>query len=318
MAKNLSPDQIARAALLIVLIALSALTWRKWGYLPIDIGREMYVPAAISEGKRLYFDLWYIYGPLIPYWHAALFRLFGIRLDVLIGCGLSLVGITALLLYSVSRVFLPVWLSFAAVFAFLLQAFQLNIFSYIIPYAYPAAYGAMFSVLLLWLLLKYGFGSRLRYLVAAGIVATLMMLTKVEFGAAAYGGIGCTLIIQCVRTKSLKALVQGVCACIPGALVWSGIYGWYLYTGGAEFFLGENLSILPGSHFATHFSKRWTEQNGFVLSPMALARSAAIYAWTAGMVGGANLAAGVGSYGLASFACPWWPTGLGGFGGLGP
>src|SRR5450759_3275026 len=189
MAKNLSPDQIARAALLIVLIALSALTWRKWGYLPIDIGREMYVPAAISEGKRLYFDLWYIYGPLIPYWHAALFRLFGIRLDVLIGCRLSLVGITALLLYSVSRVFLPVWLSFAAVFAFLLQAFQLNIFSYIIPYAYPAAYGAMFSVLLLWLLLKYGFGSRLRYLVTAGIVATLMMLTKVEFGAAAYGAV---------------------------------------------------------------------------------------------------------------------------------
>jgi hypothetical protein len=83
--KDFSPDHVARTTLLFVLIALCVLTWRKWGYLPVDSGREMYVPAAISEGKRLYFDLWYIYGPLIPYWHAALFRLFGIHLDVLLG-----------------------------------------------------------------------------------------------------------------------------------------------------------------------------------------------------------------------------------------
>jgi hypothetical protein len=38
---------------------LSVLTWKRWGSLLIDCGREMYIPAALSQGKRLYFDLWY-------------------------------------------------------------------------------------------------------------------------------------------------------------------------------------------------------------------------------------------------------------------
>jgi hypothetical protein len=57
IAGDLRPDQIARAGLLLVFITLLTLTWRKWGYLPVDVGREMYVPAAIATGKRLYFDL---------------------------------------------------------------------------------------------------------------------------------------------------------------------------------------------------------------------------------------------------------------------
>jgi hypothetical protein len=255
-------------ALLLTLIALCSLTWRKWGYLPIDSGREMYVPAAIREGRRLYFDLQYPYGPLIPYWHAALFRLFGIHLGVLIGAGFSVAGITTLLLYSISRVFLPVWLSFAAVFAFLLQAFQVDLFNYILPYSYPAAYGSMFSVLLVWLLLR-------RYIFAAGVVAGVMMLTKLEFGVAGYAGIAAALVLQSTEAKSMRGFLQGIAACIPGAILWLAIYGWYLHAAGADFFLGENLSILPGSHFQQHFAKLWNEKTGLVLAPRVLLLSAA-------------------------------------------
>ena len=231
----------------------------------------MYVPAAISEGRRLYFDLTYPYGPLIPYWHAALFRLFGIHLGVLIGAGVTVVGIVTLLLYSVSRLFLPVWLSFAAAFAFLLQACQVDLFNYILPYSYPAAYGSMFSVLMVWLLLRSGY----RYIMAAGFLAGLMMLTKLEFGVAGYAGLGCALVLRSVRAKSIRRLFQDLCACIPGALLWLGIYGWYLHTAGSEFFLGENLSILPDSYFQQHFARLWNEKTGLVLSPQALAVSAA-------------------------------------------
>ncbi len=235
----------------------------------------MYVPAAISEGRRLYFDLTYPYGPLIPYWHAALFRLFGIHLGVLIGAGISVVGINTLLLYSVSRVFLPVWLSFAAAFAFLLQACQVDLFNYILPYSYPAAYGSMFSVLMVWLLLRYMHEPRVRYTIAAGILAGLMMLTKLEFGVAGYAGLACALVLRSVRAKSMRALFQDLCACIPGAILWLGIYGWYLHTAGAEFFLGENLAILPDSYFQQHFARLWNEKTGLVLSPRALAVSLA-------------------------------------------
>jgi hypothetical protein len=273
---RLLPDRIARAGLLLVLMALLTLTWRKWGYLPVDVGREMYVPAAMAEGKRLYFDLWYVYGPLIPYWHALLFRMFGIHLGILLAAGVSIVGITATLVYSISRVFLPVWLSFAAVFAFLMQAFQLNIFNYVLPYSYPAAYGAMFSVFMVWLLLRYGYEPSLRYMVPAAFLACLMMLTKLEFGAMGYAVIGCALAIETIRTRSIRGLARGLAICIPGVVIWLGIYGWYVHAGGADFFLGENLSILPSSHFVQHFRTTWNEFTGLVLTPPALAITAAV------------------------------------------
>jgi hypothetical protein len=40
----------------------------------------------------------------------------------------------------------------------------------------------------------------------------------------------------------------------------------------------------------------------------------ALYAWLANVVGLRNLMAGISGYGLATFACPWWPTGIGVFG----
>jgi hypothetical protein len=42
----------------------------------------------------------------------------------------------------------------------------------------------------------------------------------------------------------------------------------------------------------------------------------ALYLWLAHVVGWRNLRAGISGYGLATFACPWWPTGFGVFGAL--
>jgi len=126
----------------------------------------------------------------------------------------------------------------------------------------------MFSVLLLWLLLQ-------RNIFAAGVVAGVMMLTKLEFGAAGYAGIAAALVLRSTETKSIRGLLQCLCACIPGAILWLAIYGWYLHAAGADFFLGENLSILPSSHFQQHFAKLWNEKTGLVLSPRVLLLSAA-------------------------------------------
>jgi 4-amino-4-deoxy-L-arabinose transferase-like glycosyltransferase len=62
-------------------------TWATWGYLPVDTGREMYVPAMLAQGKMLYRDIWYGYAPLGPYVNALLFRVFGIHLNVLYWAG---------------------------------------------------------------------------------------------------------------------------------------------------------------------------------------------------------------------------------------
>src|SRR6202051_5414249 len=56
---------------LLMLVALWAVkvysTWAAWGNLTIDSGHEMYIPALLAQGKVLYRDVWFPYGPAAPH-----------------------------------------------------------------------------------------------------------------------------------------------------------------------------------------------------------------------------------------------------------
>src|ERR1700688_4946742 len=86
-----SPWNISTVAALLLLIALWGVklytTWGAWGNLTVDSGHELYVPAMLAEGKQLYRDLWFPFGPGAPYFTSYLFRLFGERLNVLYWAG---------------------------------------------------------------------------------------------------------------------------------------------------------------------------------------------------------------------------------------
>src|SRR5688572_16122208 len=57
--------------------------WHRWGDPIIDCGRELDVPRQLLDGKTLYEDVRYWYGPLAPYTNALLYRLFGVHSDVI-------------------------------------------------------------------------------------------------------------------------------------------------------------------------------------------------------------------------------------------
>src|SRR5882762_6715421 len=65
------PWNLTTIAALLMLVLFWAVrmytTWATWGDLSIDSGRELYVPAVLLEGKMLYRDIWYLYGPAGPY-----------------------------------------------------------------------------------------------------------------------------------------------------------------------------------------------------------------------------------------------------------
>ena len=266
-------DYLALGSLFLFMLFICSITWQKWGSLTVDCGREMYVPAAMNEGKRLYFDIWYPYGPLIPYWNAFLFRLFGIHLSVLYASGIAIIVIISLTLYSLSRIFLPVILSFTAVFAFILQAFQLNIFNYVLPYSYAAAYGSMFSIVLLWLLIQDCFGEQSWRIFAAGLISALMLLTKIEFGLAAYGFLFSAIAIRAVRTKSAGKFAQDIVICVPGFLLTIGIYGKLVSLSSFAFIFEENITIAPHSYFIRTFGKLWAQQVGFTTDLFIIIKS---------------------------------------------
>src|SRR5260370_6823144 len=85
------PWNLKTGSALLFLIALWAWkfhsTWAAWGNLTIDSGHEMYIPALLAEGKTLYRDVYFNFGPAAPYFNSYLFRLFGVYLNVIYWAG---------------------------------------------------------------------------------------------------------------------------------------------------------------------------------------------------------------------------------------
>src|SRR5262245_536706 len=76
------------AMLAISFVVGLAASWQRWAGLVIDSGREMNQPLRLASGEMLYSDVGHIYGPLSPYAHAALYRLFGPSVGLLYADGI--------------------------------------------------------------------------------------------------------------------------------------------------------------------------------------------------------------------------------------
>ena len=267
LVRNRRLELCARLALLLLLLGLFGSTWAHWGSVTVDCGREMYVPEQLTRGKVLYRDLWYPYGPLAPYLNSLLFRAFGVHLNVLYLAGLLTTAAIAQLLYAVSRRLLPAVPAFTVAAGVVLQAMLPSIFNYILPYSYAALYAGLFSLLLVYFLLKEASGAPGRNLVLAGGAAGLAMLTKHEFGAACYATLLLFVVLRAVSARSLSRLCQDLLKVSPGALVNLLVYGWFAASQGWGFLVQANWIGAPGSYFMKVYGRHWVERFGLRLRP---------------------------------------------------
>ena len=165
---------------------LAAVSWQRWINPIVDCGREMYVPWRLAEGDVLYRDLFFVYGPLVPYWHAALFRVFGIHLDVLYAAGLAIGCAHVLVVFALSRRLLsPALAAGAAALVAVEFVFHPSIDNLVFPYSFNASYASLLNLTAAWCLL----GSdrcrqRAKVLTSASCVA-LSCLSRQDFGMAA-------------------------------------------------------------------------------------------------------------------------------------
>src|SRR4030095_14581873 len=148
---------ISIGALCCVWLALVTFGWARWGSVTGDCGRELYVAAALAEGKMLYRDVWYLYGPGAPYLNSWLFRTFGVHLNVAY-LGGSLAGLIAMLaLFRCALYFAPLSVAFAIGSIVLIQSFGVGIFNYPLPYAYASVYGSVAACLFLLYAIRSAF-----------------------------------------------------------------------------------------------------------------------------------------------------------------
>jgi hypothetical protein len=244
-------------------------TWGAWGNLTVDSGHEMYLPAMLAEGKQLYRDLWFPFGPGAPYFNSYLFRLFGERLNVLYWAGsLSALG-SAIFLYLVGMRLSSWVMGWAAAAVLLMEAFQPSIFCFPLPYSFAAAYGCFIGCLFLWLAVNASFSKSWPWVFSAGAAAAVALLLKPEFGLAAYGCLSLLVVARSLFQRSWGYLARGVLATLPGIAICGLVVRWMISIAGVEFITQENILSWPTSYFMKTYGKAYLETTGFTFSGSA-------------------------------------------------
>jgi hypothetical protein len=262
---------LSRAAIVAVAVALFWYTWAHWGDFQLDCGREVYVPTAILQGKLLYRDIWYMYGPLAPYLKAGLFRIFGVHMNVLYGLGLASASGVALIIFEIGRrLNLGLVASLVTPLFFLAEAFHPFIFNFAFPYSYAADLGSVLGSACLYFVIRHCSSRQTGHLLCAALLASLALLTKQEIGTACVVLLGFEIAALYWISRSKTDLGKNLLLCSGGLLPAGVVYGWFVWKVSARTLFFENWIQTPGTYMMRTFGKKTMADQGFRFDPSEL------------------------------------------------
>lgn len=210
-------------------------SWRRWGDLVVDTGRELDLPRRLANGELLYRDARFYYGPLAPYLNALLYRLFGIHSDVLMWAGIVSAALLAVALYRLAASFVTRWAAAAVVVAFVyLCAFAHlyvgAIFNFALPYTFSATYGIVAATWSVALLVDHiRTGRRAPFLLSVACL-TLTALSKLETFVAVAAAHAVFLAAMLLQRSTRRGLYLASYA--ASAAAFAAIYGGFRYAVG--------------------------------------------------------------------------------------
>jgi hypothetical protein len=249
-------------------------TWAYWGNLTADCGREMYVATVLSEGKTLYRDVWFNFGPVAPYFNSVLFRIFGIHLNVLYWAGsLAALG-SAISLYLAGMKLSSCFVGWTAAAVLLCESFHPSLFSFPLPYSFSSVYGCLATCLFLWLAIHASNSTSRRWIFAASWATVTAVLLKPEFGASCSLGLVLLIAARAYQRQSWKSIPKDLLAMLPAILMCGLVIVWMVSLAGAEFLTQENLQSWPTSYFMKTYGKEWLAFTGFTLTSKAFLEAA--------------------------------------------
>jgi hypothetical protein len=259
-------------------------TWGGWGNVTIDSGHEMYIPALLAQGKMLYRDVWFMYGPASAYFNSYLFRLFGIHLSVLYWAGsLSALG-SAIFLYLIGVQLSARLSGLTAGAVVLLEAFQPSLFCFPLPYTFAAVYACLIGCVFLWIAIRTTSSTGWAWMFAAGTTAAIALLLKPEYGMTCYFVLALLVGLRGFRQRSVGSIVLDILAILPGVAICVAVIFWMVSIRGAEFITQENIVSWPTSYFMKSYGKMWLAGNGFSFTPSALGSAILRSLFPAGVV----------------------------------
>ena len=183
-----------------------------------DIGREVYYPQRILDGKVLYKDLFNIYGPFSYLFNALLYKIFTPHLNTLYFSGiLCSFGIVSGI-YLISKKFLSEFLSFAlGLFTIISGVCATHLFNYTLPYSYGMLYGTVAVIYSIWAYLKFREKNNQGFLYLSALLGGVAAANKYDF--IMYGVV---LFIAAIFTKN-KRIILNFITCYTFVPVLCGI-----------------------------------------------------------------------------------------------
>jgi hypothetical protein len=177
---------IAWAVLCVVGALLFAESYQRWGHPTIDLGRDLYLPSQILEGRVLYRELLYNYGPTVPYLLAGITAILGDALWVFATVGF-VIGIAALAaVYAIGVRLGGLTTGFSAALMFLVFSFFSNTTwgcNFVLPYSFAAILGTAAALWSFYFLHVYLYENRSPGLMACSVALLIFaLLTKHEIG----------------------------------------------------------------------------------------------------------------------------------------
>ncbi len=147
-----------------------------------DIGREVYYPERILDGRILYKDLFNIYGPFPYLFNALLYKIFSIRLNTLYFSGALCSFAIVSGIYLISKKFLSEFLSISlGIFTIATGVCATHLFNYTLPYSYGMLYGTVALIYSLLAIIKYKQENRTEFLYLAALLGGICISSKYDF-----------------------------------------------------------------------------------------------------------------------------------------
>jgi 4-amino-4-deoxy-L-arabinose transferase-like glycosyltransferase len=221
-----SADTVAVVALAALTVLLAVATWATWGDPGRDTGYDLVAGARVAHGQLPYVDFVYYYGPLAPFLLGLAAWLGGAGLGAAVALGLAVTAAIIAASYALARTQvgpLPSALVAALVAA---VAFSPTNLSYVLPHTESAPLAVLCSLCFLLALSRYAERGRGLSLVAAGVFAGLVALTRPEFavGIALAG-----LAWLAVRARAGSRLRREAALLgLPAIAVPAAVYGAFL------------------------------------------------------------------------------------------
>lgn len=189
-----------------------------------DIGRDLYTFEQVWKGKLVYKDIWWVYGPLMPYYYGLFYLIFGFKITSIL-LGKLLVNICAAVFFYLagSTVMAPFWAFLSA--CFFLQ-FQQDFF-----FTYNHIGGVALTIAVFWLILKYLHEGKIQSILQAVLCCFIIGLIKINFGMSALAGVVISVSLIDFTNPLKKKIVTSAnkpfywLAFIVVPVLWIAVYG---------------------------------------------------------------------------------------------